>query len=415
MASNNRSYLITFFGSFFLLIIVSVIINTVAFHKRIIINENIKENIQPALMLESILPNGVIIGTSRTSVFKQVVDWPSTYKPWMVFTNRADPPACTLKRLQNILYYSPGIKKVLLCPDFFVFNAYNHGYKQFCDISYMSFPLPENYFKRLLHIWEFKVKRYFYFIFSVQNTWSNTQALWSFFVKKPLPNEYWDQSMVTYANKFKYNEIFYLRETLWPGANKVFDYNYLESQRTTLDEFRETLALLYESNIEVDILILPHHVRIHEITTAAGLDHEYKQWLRTITSINNDIANLKNKQPYSILNFALYNEYTTEIAYDDLSKPMIYYSDASHFSPQLATKVIDYLFGQDKADFPENFCLEITPKNIDRFIHDFEVSQKAFRKNHPEVTALMQSHYENWEKAKSLWYKRPMVHKKYWE
>lgn len=410
-----RRYVYVLVGIFLVLILGATVINAIAFHKRIFATSNIDENIQQALYLEAHPPKAVIIGTSRTSVFKELHTWPQDLEPVMVFSNRADPPECTLKRLHNIIYLSPGLQHVLLCPDFFVFNTHNHGYKNFCDVSYMHFPLPETPLKRAVYIGRFKLNRYLYFVFSVQNTWFNIQALWHLSLKNPIPTEFQDHSGMSSAEKFRCNEAFYLRDTLWPGARKHFDYRHPNSQRTTFDDFRETLELLYSKGIETTICLLPHHARIHEITVAAGLGEQYFEWLRAIVHINEAVAKAYGKTPYSIKDFAIHNEYTQEIVYDDLKKPMHYYNDSSHFSVAYAREIIHYLFGQKQETLPRHFCVDLKASTIESFIKQFRKDQVKFRQEQPEAVRCIQAVYDGWNSTQAAWYGRPLSHGAYWE
>ncbi|CAD7287339.1 hypothetical protein [Campylobacter suis] len=160
------------------------------------------------------------------------------------------------------------------------------------------------------------------------------------------------------------------------------NYIYRDLMYSSLDDFEAILKMSYENNVELFLGIGPSHIRLWEaLDYRRGYD-KWLNWKKDIVGITEKVARELNKQPFEIIDFAIYHEITSEEFPQDPKIAMQYYKESSHYTTKLANIVLDRLLGINGY---EDFGVVINNSNIDSHLEKLKqdrakyIDTKAYR------------------------------------
>ncbi len=147
-------------------------------------------------------------------------------------------------------------------------------------------------------------------------------------------------------------------------ANYDDDYIYNDGNESSLEDLKQIFTLAHRYNIEVEVVIGPSHIRQWESMACTVGYQRFLQWKKDIVIANTEVAIKEDRQPFSIWDFAVYHELTSEPVPDKAEKSMEYHFESSHYTEKLGNIVLDTLRGEST----RGFGMKIDQNNIDEHI-----------------------------------------------
>lgn len=128
---------------------------------------------------------------------------------------------------------------------------------------------------------------------------------------------------------------------------------------------------------KIDLFIEPSHARLNEIRFKGGLWPETEGWKRKLTDM---VAKLRQQGcEISLTDFSGYNHVTT-FPFENGNSPSKYYSDPSHYTPDIGSKIIRRISGTEKEIPVDSFGVTLTPKNVEAQIKRIREERNAYLK-----------------------------------
>jgi hypothetical protein len=120
------------------------------------------------------------------------------------------------------------------------------------------------------------------------------------------------------------------------------DHQYVlpDSHHNAFLYYRKNLQLLYSNNIDTKIVIAPFHASLHIALQENGLWQTFHQWKKELVIINEAEAKLAGKPPFSVYDYAVINDFTSE-EIPPSTQRMQWFNDSMHPSPALGDIVMD--------------------------------------------------------------------------
>jgi hypothetical protein len=137
----------------------------------------------------------------------------------------------------------------------------------------------------------------------------------------------WGSSVNAMVGQFAY-----LRGQINRHVN--FEHNYRN--------FARLLDLAYRQHLPMEMMFSSEHADYLRLVDDAGLETDSENWKRRIVAMNEQIAAEYHQTPYLIWDFGGYNQYSTEIPWNQLpvGQSMQWYEDIVHFQGALGTKML---------------------------------------------------------------------------
>jgi hypothetical protein len=133
--------------------------------------------------------------------------------------------------------------------------------------------------------------------------------------------------------------------------------------------------------VNVTFFISPAHVRLLEMTHAAGLWDETEDMKRKlvaeIAAVYGDEANT-----IALWDFSGYHHYAQEAVPQQAGVAMQWYLDSSHFSQALGHKMLDIMYGAPTAE--SGLGVQLRQDNIDAVLQAERDQQAAWQAGHAE-------------------------------
>lgn len=172
-----------------------------------------------------------------------------------------------------------------------------------------------------------------------------------------------------------------------------FDNNnhYRDTGRSSFEDFKKFLELSYTNKLSVDIIFGPNHIMHWEaFDHSIGLD-EWYQWKRDVVAQNEKVAKAFNVEPFRVIDYAIYHDYTMEKLPENKSDEMEFHWELNHYKSELGDIVLDDLAGEKSS-----FGIELTSDLIEKHLQQ----QAEFRKENVSSAAykeriLVGRHKEN--------------------
>ena len=142
-----------------------------------------------------------------------------------------------------------------------------------------------------------------------------------------------------------------------------------------LEDFIEILELCYKNDIELDIVFGPSHIRQWEAFDYYKDYETLLTWKKDLVEIVQKVANKFNNIPFRIVDFAVYNEYTSEKIPTEENQSMVYHYEGSHYKPKLGEMLLKSL---SSGDYHNNFGVELNNNNIDSHLQKLREDRNKF-------------------------------------
>ena len=308
------------------------------------------------LKIEEIKPVSLILGSSRAEV---AIDPNSSFfiKPAFNAANAGATIYESKLYLQHAINKSY-IKKVLLVADWRMFN--DVSMKKVIDFE--TYFENRNIYKYLLNYKVFKDS-----LFTIKN--KNIVSLYN--NNGQMKEDYLNKIVLSNGGHYKTmikEEKNYYKE--------LSDNNlYKDTQKSSLLDFIEILELCYKNDIELDIVFGPSHIRQWEAFDYYKDYETLLTWKKDLVEIVQKVANKFNKIPFRIVDFAVYNEYTSEKIPTEENQSMVYHYEGSHYKPKLGEMLLKSL---SSGDYHNNFGVELNNNNIDSHLQKLREDRNKF-------------------------------------
>ena len=309
-----------------------------------------------AINIEKIKPISIVLGTSRAEM---AIDPDHEYfiKPSYNLANAGSTMYETKYYLKEAILQGK-LKKVLLVADWRMFNDVNM--KQVADFE--TYFENRNIYKYLLNYKVFQDS-----LFTIKN--KNIVSLYN--NNGQMKEDYLNKIVLSNGGHYKTmikEEKNYYKE--------LSDNNlYKDTQKSSLLDFIEILELCYKNDIELDIVFGPSHIRQWEAFDYYKDYETLLTWKKDLVEIVQKVANKFNKIPFRIVDFAVYNEYTSEKIPTEENQSMVYHYEGSHYKPKLGEMLLKSL---SSGYYHNNFGVELNNKNIDSHLQKLREDRNKF-------------------------------------
>lgn len=309
-----------------------------------------------AINIEKIKPSSIVLGTSRAEM---AIDPDHEYfiKPSYNLANAGSTMYETKYYLKEAILQGK-LKKVLLVADWRMFN--DVSMKKVIDFE--TYFENRNIYKYLLNYKVFKDS-----LFTIKN--KNIVSLYN--NNGQMKEDYLNKIVLSNGGHYKTmikEEKNYYKE--------LSDNNlYKDTQKSSLLDFIEILELCYKNDIELDIVFGPSHIRQWEAFDYYKDYETLLTWKKDLVEIVQKVANKFNKIPFRIVDFAVYNEYTSEKIPTEENQSMVYHYEGSHYKPKLGEMLLKSI---SSGDYHNNFGAELNNKNIDSHLQKLREDRNKF-------------------------------------
>lgn len=187
----------------------------------------------------------------------------------------------------------------------------------------------------------------------------------------------------TYRKAFTANERMYLLEKYLPYPACSFSFG-TPAGNDTMEDLRAILRLARMSQIDLRLFISPSHARQWETLAAAGLWSQWEEWKRLLVRLNEEEAG--RDTPFPLWDLSGYDDISTEPvpAAGDTKNIMRWYSDSSHYTPELGKRIIQRLFAKTQNGQPDGWGLLISRENIEKHLRQVRSARERYRAAHPQ-------------------------------
>ncbi|QKF82561.1 hypothetical protein [Halarcobacter ebronensis] len=252
-------------------------------------------------------------------------------------------------------------KKVLLVLDWIMFNSYN-------QVRVKDF---NEYFNK-------DFNKYKYLISSDMTGESFVTILDNFKNKK---SSYLDNGQLKHDSKA--NDILkhggqknvMIKEEAFYYKKYTVQNNYGDTKRDAFLDFEDLLNFAFSKDIQLEIIFGPSHIRQWE---AFSYYHDYNlllNWKKKVVLTVDRLSHKYNKKSFNIVDFSIYNKYTSEKIPSKKEELMKYYWEGSHYRNSLGQLVLDFLYGDI---YDKELGVVLTKKNIDEHLKKLLLDRKKY-------------------------------------
>ncbi len=189
----------------------------------------------------------------------------------------------------------------------------------------------------------------------------------------------------SYQRQFAANERMYLLEKYLPYPACDFSFEGADG-RSALDDFRAMLTLAHRHHIDLRFFISPSHARQWETLAVAGLWDKWEVWKRRLVQHNQDVALESGAMPLPLWDFSGYDAISTEPVptADERDRIMHWYSDSSHYTPDLGVRIMQRIFGQPVAGVPADWGVLLNSHQIDAWLARLRAARADYSRTHQQ-------------------------------
>jgi hypothetical protein len=187
----------------------------------------------------------------------------------------------------------------------------------------------------------------------------------------------------SYQQQFAANERMYLLEKYLPYPACDFSFDTRDG-KTSLDDFREMLSLAHQHHIDLRFFISPSHARQWETLAVAGLWDKWEAWKRKLVELNHQAAVDAAGKALPLWDFSGYDAVSTEAVPSAIERErlMRWYSDSSHYTPDLGIRIMQRVFGQSVQDVPADWGRLLHEQQIDTWLVQQRAARAQYRLTH---------------------------------
>ncbi len=158
-------------------------------------------------------------------------------------------------------------------------------------------------------------------------------------------------------------------------------YAFTQGDFEKIKYFREILQIAKQQNVNVKFFISPVHVRLLEMTHAAGLWDETEEMKRKLVAEIVAVYGAES-DAVALWDFSGYHHYAQEAVPQKPGVAMQWYLDSSHFPQAIGQKMLDVMYGAPTAE--SGFGVLLRPDNIDQVLQAERDQQAAWQAGHAE-------------------------------
>lgn len=190
-----------------------------------------------------------------------------------------------------------------------------------------------------------------------------------------------------YRKNFIGNERMYLLEKYLPYPACRFSFSG-SGEENSLGDFRAMVRLARQRGIDLRLFISPSHARQWETLAVAGLWEQWEDWKRQLVRINEEESG-KSAAAFPLWDFSGYDEVSTEAvpSAGDKKGAMRWYSDSSHYTPELGKRIVRRMFAADG----EAWGLVLNGANVEAHLAQVRSARGRYRAAHPQDIAEIES------------------------
>jgi hypothetical protein len=305
----------------------------------------------------------------------------------------------------NILQYRHAnsahkLKKVLINPDFYMFNAYQRpgnpgAYRDFERRLLINYDGTSNY-RRLAKMVGDHLDSLL--------AWNTIKSSYRTVLKQKAiaagdspyltihPDGHWTNRVAPHrlhADYFKQIERIYI-PTGWVPANSS-RFAFRRDGATSgapIDDFRWFLNDAYDNDIEVIITFMPYHARLLEAMHLIGVWQQSEEWKRLIVASVEEVAAERDREAFPVWDFTGYNSINMDPLprADARGNHMRWYRDASHVRQHTGDLIIDRIMNFETTEriAPADFGVRLNSKNIDAHLSSINTRRSEFLDAFPE-------------------------------
>jgi hypothetical protein len=192
----------------------------------------------------------------------------------------------------------------------------------------------------------------------------------------------WLRTRGSHRAQFGVMEHMFGTQAWQPEQDRRWDITDPDDPTSPLRMFRRMVRDAHAHDVDMRIVISPSHARIWEVVRAAGMWQTWEDWKRALLQITLEEAERAGKLPYPFWDFSGYNAITTEAVPRDQS-PMRWYTDGSHFRPEVGGLMLERVYGPPSTEVPLDFGVELTPETIDGALAGIREKRRAYAVTHP--------------------------------
>jgi hypothetical protein len=268
-----------------------------------------------------------------------------------------------LKFYEDALYFSPGIKRVVVGIEFATFSGNNP----------MPFAFDEARLERTTLDWT-----------DTTTSLLSRDAVRDSIETIQMSRRYPDYRAYTNGASSETDMLDLARQRGMPNRMSTSVSLYLNNSSRYADfalsddalaDFAEIVRISRERGIDLRVFMPPEHVVLLEAVRLRGLWCTFSQWKTRIAAIT----------PF--WDFGGYNAVTTEPIDDNMN----FYWDAAHFRRRVGNMVLDRIFGLQNGDIPADFGRNVTPADLAAWLAETAMAQQAWEAAHADVIAWVQS------------------------
>ena len=150
--------------------------------------------------------------------------------------------------------------------------------------------------------------------------------------------------------------------------------------------FRKMVELAHKNHIPLHLFISPAHARQWEALHGSGLWQSWEDWKRQLVKINEEAASQYHVQAFEIYDFSGYSRYSTETVPREEGKMMRWYSDSSHFLPNVGELVLQRMFNPQAKNEP-GFGVLLTSATVEQDLAMIRAGRLQYIATHPQDKA----------------------------
>ncbi|NQX89536.1 MAG: hypothetical protein HRT77_12825 [Halioglobus sp.] len=183
---------------------------------------------------------------------------------------------------------------------------------------------------------------------------------------------------------FNFMEQVYIRDTWFFPDSRTFSLQ--ESKETPNHPFfyfQSLLELAHDTDVELEIVILPIHARLLDTLEYAGLWESFEDWKRHLVTINAHAARARDQAPFGIWDFnGYYPELFDLLDEETASSELKWFFDSAHITTDTGDRILDYITG----DHSTGFGGKIDAENIEGWLLRQRKLKDAYRAAYPHAT-----------------------------
>lgn len=196
----------------------------------------------------------------------------------------------------------------------------------------------------------------------------------------------------SYRASFAANERMFLMEEYlpYPGCRFSFATNKTAS---SLDDLRAMMELARRHHIDLRLFISPSHARQWETLAISGLWEKWEEWKRELVRINEAEAKQAGAAAFPLWDFSGYDAVSTENipVLGDTKSTMRWYSDSSHYMPDLGKQIIRRMFAPTPEGGADTWGLKMDASNLNTHLEQIRLAREHYRATHPQDIAEIEN------------------------